>query len=372
MTAADPLGGTLPFRNAFADHDHVASNLVAHGRDAETPHVTIAITTFKRYDLIVESMQSALAQDFDRPFEIIVLDNDPDSPGAALLLENLPELATRNFRYFVNAENMGVFGNFNRCIKVARGAWLTILNDDDLLDPDFLQTMFQTLDADASIDGIVSLKRIFTDGEQRIGPASQKPASHKPMSRSVLLELLTSASGRSALLGRLHQRARLEWNCRGGASRRIPARIFFWGAVVGNGSGFLFRPSKALEIGGFYPEEYPSADLWFFARFALAGHLRQHRRVAVSIRKTENSITRNTILTQIEKGYRLQHRLAGTVAPRWWRRLLPTMIAQYRYDFVREWGAPVSEAEVESALGIKLPPYRPRTYKMLRALLGGY
>lgn len=359
----------LSFRNAIADWDHVTSDLVLKGADDPEPLVTIAITTFKRYDLILESMRTALDQTFGRAYEIIVLDNDPDSRGAKLLVQALPELLTRNFRYFVNAENFGVFGNFNRCIQLARGEWLTILNDDDLLDRDYLQTMFGTLDKDASIDGIVSLKRVFSD---RDGTRNADAAADKPMSRSVLLELLSSWRGLRILLGRLHNRARLEWNYRGGDSRHIPARTFFWGAILGNGGGFLFRRSKAFEVGGFYPEEYPSADLWFFARFAIVGHLRQHRRVAASIRQTEGSITQQTILTQIEKGYRLQHRLAGTVAPRWWRRLLPTMIAQYHYDFVREWGVSVSRSDVEHALGIKLPPHRPRTYKMLRALLGGY
>ena len=355
----------LIFRDALGDQADIGSDVRVEGSDRTSPFVTIAITTYKRPDLLRESIRSALDQDFDRPVEIAVFDNDPESSGAAALLDHMPELATRNFRYIVNAGNLGVFGNFNRCITMARAPWLTILQDDDLLDPAYLRLMFDEIDAHPTTDGIVCLKRFF--GGRDEGEA----APVAPMSRSLLLGSLRSSAGRRALAGRVVGRLFAEGSYRGRASRPIAPGKFFWGAVLGNGSGFLFRVDTAREVGGFYAEEYPSADLWFFARFAMRGHLRQHRAILAGIRRTEGSISENTVFDQLEKGYRLQYLLAGSAAPRWYRRLLPGMIAHYRADFEREWGVSASAVELERTLGIRLPPHRPRLHAALRLLLGG-
>lgn len=365
-------GEGLTFRDALPEWDHVPSRIVFEGSDPTPPLVTIAITTYKRSDLLMESVASALAQVFDRPFEIIILDNDPGSRMSEVLLDRLPELRGRAFLYFVNAENLGVFGNFNRCIKVARGEWLTILNDDDLLEPDYLKLMFAEIDRDPSIDGMVCLKRYF--GGTFDTPASGGTAAaheNEKMSPRLLLKLMTSPSGMGALLKRAFERVVAEASYRGRPSRAIPAGKFFWGAIVGNGGGFIFRRSKAVEVGGFYPEEYPSADYWFFARFAKLGHLRQHRSISARIRLTEGSISVDSLLDQLHMGYRLQHLLAGSETSRWKRRLLPMMIAHYRVQFEREREMPIPAKAVEEALHIRLPPHRPRLYSLSRLFLGG-
>lgn len=355
----------LTFRDAMRDQAEEGSTVQVEGADRTSPFVTIAITTYKRPDLLLESVRSALDQVFDKPVEIAVFDNDPTSAGGAALLQHIPELGNRSFRYIVNAENVGVFGNFNRCIAMARAPWLTILQDDDLLDPAYLRLMFAEIDKHPTTDGIVCLKRFFGGKEgSRGAPAAR-------MSRSVLLGSLKSSSGRRALLKRLADRAVAESTYRGRTSRRIAPRKFFWGAVLGNGSGFLFRVDAAKKVGGFYPEEYPSADIWFFARLAKIGHLRQHRAIAASIRKTEGNITVRTVTEQLGEGRRLYATLAGSETPRWWRRTIPLMIARDRAEYARVWDTDIPQAEVEQALGIRLPRDRPRLHAALRVLMGG-
>lgn len=360
----------LVYRQALTDYDDVPPVVVAEGTPLPAPLVTIGIPTFRRLDLLVEAVRSVLAQDFGRPFELIVVDNDPASRNWEGLLARVPELRERPFRYYVNSGNVGPFGNWNRCIELAHGIWVSVLNDDDLLDANFLTLMFAELDRDAGIDGIACVKRYFGGALAR--PGAVAFGTTDLMSRGLVLGLLRSPAGWKTLASRLFGRAIVEANYRFRPSRRISAGKFFWGAILGNGAGFLFRRAKAYEVGGYYPEEYPSADFWFFARFAKLGHLRQHRTSAASVRMTEGSISVQTLTAQMDMGYRLQRILAGTEAPRWYRRLLPTMVAQYRYDFERERERPIPPAEVEAALGFRLPPHRPRAYVLARLLLGGF
>ena len=40
-----------------------------------------------------------------------------------------------------NNDNIGMFGNWNRCIELSHGNWLVILSDDDELEDDYIETM---------------------------------------------------------------------------------------------------------------------------------------------------------------------------------------------------------------------------------------
>jgi glycosyltransferase involved in cell wall biosynthesis len=345
----DEQKGALEVRNALQDHDAVESDLAAQGSAGELPVVTIAIPTYRRPGLLVQAVRSAMNQRFDRPVEILVLDNDPGSSGPTELMDALPELRGRNFRYFVNRENIGMFGNWNRCIQLARGEWLTILNDDDLLDPDCLRIMFQVLDRKPEIDALTCLKRAVRENGETITDAAG------PLPRRLARRMLRE----SLFMGRL--------------TRRIRPRKFFWGSLFGNSAGFLVRTQKAAEIGGFYPEDFPSADYSFYLRLSRVADFRELRVVAASIRIGDNETANpDTVRKSLEKSRRLQQSLLGTDVPRWWAPFSPMVVARDWTDYRNYWGVHIPKEEVESRLGIRLPPHRPRLLWLLRFLLRGY
>lgn len=117
------------------------SRLVFESVKTQKIEYSICIPTFKRVELLVEALESCFKQETDSPFEIIVSDNDPESDPSKIV-----ELYKRynpnvNFRYYVNEKNLGMFGNWNQLVKLANAEWITILNDDDLLGPNFLRNI---------------------------------------------------------------------------------------------------------------------------------------------------------------------------------------------------------------------------------------
>jgi glycosyltransferase involved in cell wall biosynthesis len=341
-------GGGLTFRNAIADWDHVPSAIVARGRDDEPATVTIAILTYRRPELLVEAVESALRQDWDRPFRIIVVDDDPASQTAEFLLERLPVLKEANFRYFVNSGNLGIFGNWNRSIQLADTNWMTVLSDDDQLDSGFLRLMFSELDKDSRIDGLVCRDNLLDERPHR---TEHVPP---PWRRRI-------------------SRALLEYKYGGRTTRRIKPHRLFWEAVVGSASGFVFRTQAAKEVGGYYPEEFPTSDWWFYVRFSKRFHLRQHRGAAVSIRvgAMNESAKLSTIKQGLQSEYRLQQALAGSEVPGWWIRFTPLILANHRRYVEDFWNANIPEAELEQALNLKLSKNRPRLYKVLQIVTRG-
>lgn len=344
----------LPSRDALAELAATPLTLAAEGTGGRAPPlVTIGIPTYRRADLLAQAVRSALAQDFAEPFEIVIVDNDPSSIDADALLARVPELREHAFRYLVNTRNIGVYPNHNRCIEQARAPWVTILNDDDLLRPDFLSISFRELNADPTINGLVGAKAWL---DERV----DKPASIATPSAAVRARAL----GRRAFMSLLYRRR---------FSRRITSRKLFWGPLAGNVCGFIFRRAGAVAIGGFDPDEEPAADLWFYIRFAQRFHLRQHRTVVADIRVAVNeSLNPATIKAMFAKQHAIHQALAVGEVPRWWRHISPYLVARSRVELHGFWGIEVPADEVSKLIGKRLPGNRPYLIWPLKFLLRGF
>jgi glycosyltransferase involved in cell wall biosynthesis len=338
----------LPLRDAFADWAHVPSDMVFEGGDRSKPHVTIAIPTFRRPRLLIEAVTSAISQNFDRSVEVIVVDNDPASSDCEMLLSHIPSLSDYNFRYYRNRENIGMFGNWNRCIELGRGVWHTLLNDDDLLDSNFCDQMFSAFAKEPLFDALICRKRTL---DQRLGAASSQ--EHSP--------------GRHTGL----KRAYLEGRFRGRAARPLPVSKFFFGSLVGNTVGMVARKDQLLAIGGYYPEDYPSADHYFMARFAMRYRFGEARHMLASIRIAENESARPEVI----RGFLLRNQLlregmAGVLVPRWWLRFSALTVARHRAILQNMFGGSVTDEEVRQDLGVAVAKDRKHLFYALCTCLG--
>ncbi len=90
--------------------------------------ISVCIPTYNRADLLGKTLISVSKQTV-RPYEVIVVDNCSDDDTEAVV---------RSFKdvlYYRNERNLGLVGNWNRCIDLAKGDFLTILHSDDLISP---------------------------------------------------------------------------------------------------------------------------------------------------------------------------------------------------------------------------------------------
>jgi len=120
------------------------SHLIYEANNDSEPIISILIPTFKRNSMLAQALASSLNQDASCNFEVIVVDNDPESFGLAF--DNfMPIKKNICLRYFVNEINLGMTGNWNQCLELAKGNWVTMLHDDDWLAPNFISTMLPLL-----------------------------------------------------------------------------------------------------------------------------------------------------------------------------------------------------------------------------------
>ncbi|WP_441245636.1 glycosyltransferase family 2 protein [Kitasatospora sp. McL0602] len=91
--------------------------------------------------LMQDAVRSVLAQPGD-DWRLTVVD-DGREPGVP---EWFAALGDPRVRYYRNERNLGVTGNFNRCVELAEYEYVVLMGCDDLLRPDYLAVVRATAD----------------------------------------------------------------------------------------------------------------------------------------------------------------------------------------------------------------------------------
>ena len=104
--------------------------------------ITFAIPFYSGRDYLVRAIRSALAQR-DVTWTGIVCDDGPDPTIEALV----GAAGEGRFRYLRNPHNLGMAGNWNRCLDAVETDLVTLLHGDDELAPSYGARMAATLDS---------------------------------------------------------------------------------------------------------------------------------------------------------------------------------------------------------------------------------
>jgi glycosyltransferase involved in cell wall biosynthesis len=129
------------------------------------PLVSVLIPVYNGEPFLAECIESVLAQNF-ADYELLISD-DGSTDGSSAVIRRYAERDGR-IRWWRNPRNLGIGGNFNACLKAARGEYLKyVLQDDKLLDPAVLRRMVATLEGDSTVSLVVSASQRI-DAESRL------------------------------------------------------------------------------------------------------------------------------------------------------------------------------------------------------------
>ena len=107
-----------------------------------TPTISVVIPTHNRRELLLRTIDSALAQEAI-DFEVVVVD-DGSTDGTA---EAIRVLNDRRIRVLRNERPVGVAAARNMGVEAASGSWIALLDDDDLWSPEKLRQQLAAADA---------------------------------------------------------------------------------------------------------------------------------------------------------------------------------------------------------------------------------
>lgn len=226
--------------DCFAKYAHVKSKLVYGELPAEAPNVSIMIPTFRRADLLKEAIDSALNQKTRYRYTIAVIDNDAEGDEATdKLLKEYCEKHS-NILYYRNEQNIGMFGNWNRCIELSQAEWLCMLHDDDMLQEGFVETLFPF--AQSGYYGIVCCRAMLLDDREK-----------RKLSAKIGFGTVIS------LLEKAFIRVR--------GIKEIPiTEIDLAHGIAVASPAHLLRVSDAISCGGYNEAFYPITDIVFYQK----------------------------------------------------------------------------------------------------------
>lgn len=110
----------------------------------DQPLVSICIPTYNGRDFLSVSVESALAQT-TAAIEILIVD-DASTDGTPKLADDYSRRDAR-VRVVRNSTNLGLVGNWNRCVSLAAGRWIKFLFQDDMLEPHCVESMLEVADS---------------------------------------------------------------------------------------------------------------------------------------------------------------------------------------------------------------------------------
>ncbi|WP_372714572.1 glycosyltransferase family 2 protein, partial [Ilyobacter sp.] len=220
--------------------------------------------------MLKEALDSALKQENFDDYEIIVVDNDADSINSVSKTEDLiKSYNDSKIIYYKNDENLGIYGNWNRCLELARGKWYTMLHDDDLLLKDFLKEAISVLDKNSKISCLKVRHRIL---DQRAGSEKKQ-----------VKELLKNSR-------------RKIW--------RYSELDFLVANPIGGPVGIVIDREKAMKLGGFNEVYYPASDYVFFTKYCMDHDVYYYNKVLCLYRVSKNeSLNSGTMINSTKIHY---------------------------------------------------------------------
>jgi glycosyltransferase involved in cell wall biosynthesis len=139
MTAQRPApdAGRRRRKQAVASRLDMSTPAAAQPTPANRPTVGFGIPFYSGVGYLREALASLVAQS-DRDWTAVVIDDCSPEPGAA---RAVADVADPRIRYIRNDVNLGLAGNFDRCLAEPGTDVVAIFHADDLLEPDYVATI---------------------------------------------------------------------------------------------------------------------------------------------------------------------------------------------------------------------------------------
>jgi glycosyltransferase involved in cell wall biosynthesis len=110
------------------------------------PLVSVCIPVYNPGKHLVPAIESVLQQSLD-DFELIVVDDGSVEPAQAVVAQ----FADHRVGYCRNPQNLGLVRNWNRCLELAAGKYVTVFHQDDVMLPDNLAAKASMLEGNPDV-----------------------------------------------------------------------------------------------------------------------------------------------------------------------------------------------------------------------------
>jgi len=125
------------------------------------PLVSICIPTYNRAGMVGKAIDSALAQSYSN-IEVLVVDNASQDNIESVIAD----YNDKRLKFYKNKQNLGMYGNFNRCIELSHGEYIHILHSDDFIDSNFTKICVDFMESHPGVMMTCGSARVLSNNEE--------------------------------------------------------------------------------------------------------------------------------------------------------------------------------------------------------------
>ncbi len=226
-------------KNNYYKYASVKTILKYGKRKNENYDLSFVVPTYKKPDKLKDALESVIKQDrVGLKVEIIIVDNDYFNLAGSETERILMQYSEEQVAYYQNEKNIGMYGNWNRCIELANAEWVAMLHDDDYLSSDYFKNIKKIIKK-ANKDG----KLVFVRGLSVVihsGEKEERKGLPQFIHRTCKSKIIKFNSIDYDIIG--------------------PDKIGILGAPS---CGTIMKREPYLKYGGFDETHSPSADVYF-------------------------------------------------------------------------------------------------------------
>ncbi len=112
------------------------------------PIISVCVPVYNGEKYLKECLDSCISQTFTN-YEIIICD-DRSTDGSISICEEYTA-KHKQIKFFKNEKNLGLLGNWKKCVELASGTWIKFLFQDDVMNSNCLEEFAKNIDAEVEL-----------------------------------------------------------------------------------------------------------------------------------------------------------------------------------------------------------------------------
>jgi glycosyltransferase involved in cell wall biosynthesis len=138
---------------------------------SHTRTVSVCLPVYNGERFLAEAIRSVLEQTYT-DFELLIID-DCSTDSSPEIIKQFTSLDKR-VRYLKNEQNLGLFENYNECMKQASGRYIKLFAQDDVFHPSILEKMVGVFESKPEVALVTCAKEWVGESGEEIRPTTQK------------------------------------------------------------------------------------------------------------------------------------------------------------------------------------------------------
>ena len=132
--------------------------------------VSVCIPAYNNEAVIGKTIQAILKQSYGNLEIIVVDDNSKDTTK-----EIVASIQDERIHLFKNEQNLGMSGNWNRCVELATGEYVKFICADDILEPDCIEKEVKYISSEPGIVMTINDSKMINSSDEELGTFARYP-----------------------------------------------------------------------------------------------------------------------------------------------------------------------------------------------------